>query len=130
LSKLSAFLRPAPAGKTKELILDRFVDEDGNPVPFVIQCITSGESDEIMQRCTDKGGQLNVKEFGDRMIVACMVEPSLKETELCQYYGVMDPLDVPGIMFSPGEKKIVEDAIMDINDMKDAMVKLKKAKNS
>ena len=130
MSKLSAFLRPAPAGKTKELILDRFVDEDGNPVPFVIQCITSGESDEIMQRCTDKGGQLNVKEFGDRMIVACMVEPSLKETELCQYYGVMDPLDVPGIMFSPGEKKIVEDAIMDINDMKDAMVKLKKAKNS
>lgn len=130
MSKLSAFLRPAPAGKTKELILDRFVDEDGNPVPFVIQCITSGESDEIMQRCTDKGGQLNVKEFGDRMIVACMVEPSLKETELCQYYGVMDPLDVPGIMFSPGEKKIVEDAIMDINDMKDAMEKLKKAKNS
>ena len=43
----------------------------------------------------------------------------LKNAEVCQYYGVMDPLDVPGIMFSPGEKKIVEDAVMDINDMKE-----------
>lgn len=130
MSKLSAFLRPAPAGKTKELILDRFVDEDGKPEPFLIQCITSGESDAIMQLCTNEEGQLNIKEFGDRMIVACMVEPDLKNTEVCQYYGVMDPLDVPGIMFSPGEKKIVEDAVMDINDMKNAVEKLKKAKNS
>ena len=59
-----------------------------------------------------------------------MVEPNLKDAEVCQYYGVMDPLDVPGIMFSPGEKKIVEDAVMDINDMKDAIKKLKEAKNS
>lgn len=130
MSKLSAFLRPTPAGKTRELILDRFVDEEGNPVPFVIQCIAAGESDAIMQRCTDEEGQMNAKEFGDRMIVESMVEPNLKASEVCQYYGVMDPLDVPGIMFSPGEKKIVEDAVMDINDMKDAVEKLKKAKNS
>ena len=83
-----------------------------------------------MQLCTDKEGQLNAAEFGDRMIVESMVEPNLKDAEVCQYYGVMDPLDVPGIMFSPGEKKIVEDAVMDINDMKDAIKKLKEAKNS
>lgn len=130
MSKLSTFLRPAPAGKTKELILDRFVGEDGKPEPFVIQCIASGESDAIMQRCTDGNGNLNAQEYGDRMIVACMVKPDLKDSELCKYYGVMDPLDVPGIMFSPGEKKIIEDAVMDINDMKDAVEKLKKAKNS
>lgn len=130
MSKLSAFLRPAPAGKTKELILERFVGEDGKPEPFVIQCIASGESDAIMKQCTDKNGNLNAQEYGDRMIVACMVKPNLKDSELCKYYGVMDPLDVPGTMFSPGEKKIIEDAVMDINDMKDAVEKLKKAKNS
>ena len=130
MSKLSAFLRPTPAGKTREPILDRFVDEEGKAVPFVIQCLSAGKSDAIMQLCTDKEGQLNAAEFGDRMIVESMVEPNLKEAELCQYYGVMDPLDVPGIMFSPGEKKIVEDAVMDINDMKYAIKKLKEAKNS
>ena len=81
MSKLSAFLRPTPAGKTRELILDRFVDEEGKAVPFVIQCLSAGKSDAIMQLCTDKKGQLNAAEFGDRMIVESMVEPNLKEAK-------------------------------------------------
>lgn len=85
MSKLSAFLRPIPAGKTRELILDRFVDDEGEPVPFVIQCLSAEKSDAIMQLCTDEKGRLNAGEFGDRMIVESMVEPNLKAAEVCQY---------------------------------------------
>ena len=55
----------------------------------------------------------------------CLVEPNLKDTELCTFYGVMDPADVPSIMFSVGEKQIIQDAISEINDIKAAQNVLK-----
>ena len=120
MGKLSAFLRPAPAGRTKEVFLDRFKDEDGNPVPFVVKCISAEENEAISRRCRDMDGT----------IVACMVEPDLRNSELCAYYGVMDPNMVPGRMFSIGEKQIISDAIFEINDINSANEKLARAKNS
>ena len=47
-----------------------------------------------------------------------METPNLKDAELCSFYGVMDPTEVPSLMFTIGEKNIVLDAIYDINDVK------------
>ena len=69
-------------------------------------------------------------EYTNRLIVASMVEPDLRSTEICEYYGTIDPINVPGLMFSVGEKQIIQDAILDINDVKDAQEKLDAAKNS
>lgn len=129
-SHLKAFLRPSPVGKTKEVTLERFTDGSGNLLPFVVQSISSKESDAITALCTREDGTLDPVQYADRMIVACLKEPDLRDAELCKYYGVMDPLEVPGMMFSPGEKKIIEQAVLDINDMVEAVEKLKKAKNS
>lgn len=68
--------------------------------------------------------------YGNQLIAMCLVEPNLKDTELCTFYGVMDPADVPSIMFSVGEKQIIQDAISEINDIKAAQNVLKMAKNS
>lgn len=130
MGKLSAFLRPVPEGRTKEVFLDRFTDEDGNPVPFVVKCISAEENEAISRRCTDKNGNLDAIAFSNQTIVACMVEPDLKNSELCAYYGVMDPNMVPGRMFSIGEKQIISDAIFEINDINSANEKLSRAKNS
>ena len=130
MSKLKAFLRPSPVGKTKEVILDGFKDEEGNPIPFIVQSISAEESDAITALCMDENGRMDSGQYGDRMILACLKEPDLKASEICDYYGVMDPLAVPGRMFSPGEKKLVEAAVMEINDMTEAVNKLKKAKKS
>ena len=54
MSKLSAFLKPSPAGKTKEVHLARFTDENGQIVPFVIKSITPEESERIARKCKDK----------------------------------------------------------------------------
>ncbi len=130
MGKLSAFLRPVPAGKTREVLIDRFTDEEGNAVPFVIKSITPEENEAIAKKCTGKDGVLDSAAYGNQLIVACMAEPDLRDTELCRYYGVLDPALVPGRMFTIGEKQIIQDAIMDINDLKEARRKLDEAKNS
>lgn len=129
MSKLSAFLRPSPAGRTKEVFLDRFVDDDGKKVPFVVKSISSEENEAISRTCS-KDGDLDSILYGNKVIVACMMEPDLRDAELCAYYGVMDPDMVPSRMFSVGEKQIISDAIFEINDIKKAQEKLAEAKNS
>lgn len=129
MSKLASFLRPCPAGKTKEVILERFTDEEGKPVPFIVQSITPEENEELSRISTDEKGNLNSFEYGNRLIVACIVEPNLKDKELCKYYGVLDPIEVPGIMFTIGEKQVIQEAIMNINDLTLTSKKLQKAKN-
>ncbi|HBI63016.1 MAG TPA: phage portal protein [Lachnospiraceae bacterium] len=130
MSKLAAFLKPSPAGKTKEVRLARFTDENGEIVPFVIKSIAPEESEKIAKKCRDKKGNLDKTEYGNQLIVACMVEPDLRDEELCKFYGVMDPNMVPGRMFSIGEKNVISDAIMEINDFGMEQEKLDEAKNS
>lgn len=130
MGKLSAFLRPSPAGRTKEVFLDRFVDEEGEKVPFVVRSISSEENEAISRTCRDEDGDLDSILYGNKIIVACLVEPDLRDAELCAYYGVMDPDMVPSRMFSVGEKQIISDAIFEINDIKAAQEKLARAKNS
>ncbi|MCI9180088.1 MAG: hypothetical protein HFG50_08805 [Lachnospiraceae bacterium] len=131
MSKLSAFLKPTPEGKKKEVILERFTDENGKVVPFVIKSIRAADNDSLVRKNTDrKTGKFNSTTYSNQLIVACMVEPDLRSTEICDYYGTIDPNDVPGLMFTIGEKQIIQDAILEINDVNSAQDRLDAAKNS
>lgn len=47
--------------------------------------------------------------FARRMVVAATVEPDFSSKELCEAYGVMDPLLVPVKMLKSGEySKLME----------------------
>lgn len=111
MSKLSAFLNPANIQEEREVIIsDRFKDDKGNPVAFKIRAMSQAENDENVKRCTKKrrvGNQTeeyfdNI-EFSRRTIVEATVEPDFRAKELCDAYGVLDPLLVPGKMLRPGE---------------------------
>lgn len=130
MGKLSAYLRPSPVGKTKEIFLDNFKDESGKPLPFIVKCISPEENEGISKKHTNEEGKLDASAYGNELIVNCMVEPDLKSEELCRFYGVMDPTMVPSRMFTIGEKQLIQDAVMDINDVKMAKDKLERAKNS
>ena len=131
MSKLSAFLKPTPERKKKEVILERFTDENGKVVPFVIKSIRAADNDSLVRKNTDrKTGKFNSTTYSNQLIVACMVEPDLRSTEICDYYGTIDPNDVPGLMFTIGEKQIIQDAILEINDVNSAQDRLDAAKNS
>lgn len=128
MGNLGAYLRPIPAGKTKEIFLENFKDEKGNKIPFVVKAITPKENEMIVKRNTIKG-KLNSATYGNELIVTCLETPNLKDTELCSFYGVMDPMEVPSLMFTIGEKQVVMDAITEINDIKMASNLMNEAKN-
>lgn len=111
MSKLSAFLNPVNIQEEREVVIsDRFKDDKGNPVAFKIRAMSQAENDENVKRCTKKrrvGNQTeeyfdNI-EFSRRTIVEATVEPDFRAKELCDAYGVLDPLLVPGKMLRPGE---------------------------
>ena len=55
MGNLGAYLRPVPAGKTKEFYLENFRDENGNKIPFIVKEITQKENETIVKRNKVKG---------------------------------------------------------------------------
>lgn len=138
MGALSAFLQPSVAGQTKEVIIsERFKDENGKPVPFVLQAISQAENEQLAKLSKireRRKGQIEERldniAYQRRLIIACVKEPDLSAKELCDYYGVVDPMDVPGVMLSVGEYGLLVDAISELNGINDAQEKLEAAKNS
>lgn len=127
MSKLSAFLHPAVAHQTKEIIVSkRFVDEAGNVVPFKIRALTQGENDAITKKSTRKvkeNGQIMERldsiELSRRIVVAATVEPDFSSKEMCDAYETLNPLEVPGKMLLSGEYKKLIREISDLSGFDD-----------
>lgn len=123
MSNLSAFLHPAVPQETQEIVIsNRFQDEKGKPVPFKIRALSQEENEQIakMSRHAKKiNGQMREKldsaEFSRRMVVAATVEPDFSSREMCDAYGVIDPLMVPGKMLLAGEFSRLLQAITDLS---------------
>lgn len=123
MSKLSAFLHPVTTSEEKEVVIsNRFQDENGQPVPFKIRALTQEENDKITKQATRQtkvNGQtvekLDSVDFSRRMVVAATIEPDFQAKELCDAYGVLDPLLVPGKMLLSGEYAKLLNAITDLS---------------
>ena len=128
MSKLSAFLHPVTTSEEKEVVIsNRFQDENGRPVPFKIRALTQEENDRITKQATRQtkvNGQtvekLDSVDFSRRMGVSATVEPDFQAKELCDAYGVLDPLLVPGKMLLSGEYAKLLNAITDLSGFGDA----------
>ena len=123
MSKLSAFLHPVTTQEEKEVVISkRFQDEKGNPVPFKIRALAQEENDQITKQSTRQikvNGQpvekVDSADYTRRMIVAATVEPDSRSKELCDAYGTLDPLLVPGKMLLSGEYAALGRAIMSLS---------------
>ena len=123
MSKLSAFLHPVTTQEEKEVVISkRFQDENGNPVPFKIRALAQEENDQITKQATRQikvNGQpvekVDSADYTRRMIVAATVEPDFRSKELCDAYGVLDPLLVPSKMLLSGEYAALGRAIMSLS---------------
>lgn len=123
MSRLSAFLHPAVEAAEKEVFVSkRFQDENGRPVPFKIRPVTQEELDAITKQSqrvrTVKGRAqeyLDGAEMNRRIVVKGTVEPDFTDAELCQAYGVLDPMLVPGRMLLAGEFNQLRDAIEELS---------------
>lgn len=119
---LSAFLHPEPMDITKEIIVSDRFKEDGKPVPFKIRTISQAENDALVKKAQKvdmvRGRRIQYQDdqkYTNSLIVACTVQPDFRDAELCQAYGTLDPLEVPGKMLLSGETAKLVEAIMTLN---------------
>lgn len=124
MNKLSAFLHPVITREEKEVVISRrFQDEDGNPVPFKIRALSQEENESLVKAATisyrDRTGA-NASKF-DRLkytrslVVEGTVDPDFRAKDMCDAYGVMDPLQVPIKMLYAGEFQKLADAIAELS---------------
>lgn len=128
MSTLSAFLKPVKTTIEKEVVIsDRFVGDDGKPVPFKVRAISQEENDALVRAATktrNENGQrverLDSVEYAQRLIVAATVSPEFRAKDICEAYGVVSPLMVPGKMLLSGEYNRLMKAITELSEFDEA----------
>lgn len=106
--------------------IERFTDEKGKPIPFIIKRLSRKEIKEIRELYETKqvfrdknngnrpiisgNGQVAIMRdydsdsAGRHIMVEAFVQPKLDAPELMEYYGVLDRLDMPSILFPNKEE--------------------------
>lgn len=121
---MKAFMKPElkERGTMQFPGIDKFVDEKGEPIPFIIKRMSALELKEIRNRHKTKevyrdrknggrpvigaNGQVAVLEDYDaaaaglEIMVEAFVQPKLDDSELMEFYGVYDRLEMPQTLFS------------------------------
>lgn len=126
MSNLSAFLKPAYTERKIEIIVgDRFLDEQGNPVPVVMKSLTQEQLQAIAKRSTHErkiNGRtvvdVDANEHLNRCFIAAIISPDLSSRELCAAYGVEDPVLLPPKMFLVDEYEKLAKAFAKLNGLK------------
>lgn len=130
MSNLSAFLHPVTMQEEKEVVISkRFLDEDGKPAKFKIRSVTQDEADALLKQSTrtvkKRDGSMEQtvddQNFNRRLIVAATVMPDFRAKELCDAYGVLDPLLVPGKMLFSGEFSLLLREILDLSGLNNSV---------
>ena len=109
--------------ETKKVeVSKRFVGEDGKPVPFEIKTIPQGENSQLIKKYTRRklvnGSTTEIFDtaaYTNALIVECTVQPDFQDSRMCEAYGVLDPMMVPGKMLLSGEYSALVGEIMKLN---------------
>lgn len=120
---LDAFLHPIAVEETKKVeISKRFIGEDGKPVPFEIKTISQDENAQLIKQYTRRkvaNGSVvenfNTTAYTNALILECTVQPDFRDSRMCEAYGVLDPVMVPGKMLLSGEYSALVGEIMKLN---------------
>ena len=116
MSKFSRFMKQNKIKKenttfapTKSLL-----DENGEPIKFIIKPLTTKENEDIREACTVDipvtgkpnmfRPKLNTSKYLAKMLCSCIIEHNLFDKELQDSYGVMTPEDlIKEMIDDPGE---------------------------
>lgn len=107
MSSLSAFLNPIKAENKKVIISKRFLDENGELVPFEIKAITQEENKKLIIKNSkrDKKGieVFNRAEYLAELTANAVVFPDLNNAELQKGYGCLGATSLIQKMLLVGE---------------------------
>ncbi len=127
MSGLSAFLNPTYTEQTAEVFVsDRFLDENGNPIPFKIKALNQ-ETLELISKLSKKEQTIDGRKVSivdkvahlNRCLVEACVYPNFRDKELCEHYGTLDPIELPKKMLFVKEYEKLARAFLDLNGLSD-----------
>ena len=128
MSKFARFMKQNKIKKenttfapTKSLL-----DENGEPIKFIIKPLTTKENEDIREACTVDipvtgkpnifRPKLNTSKYLAKMLCSCIIEPNLFDKELQDSYRVMTPEDLIREMIDdPGEYQDFVVFVQDFN---------------
>jgi hypothetical protein len=143
MSNLSRFLKENKAlkGNTEYAPTKSLVDENGEPLKWLIKPISSKENEEIRESCIKEipipgkpnmyRPKTNTAEYMAKLIISSVVEPDLYNAQLQDSYGVKTPEDLLYEMVDdPGEYQEFQLFIQKLNGFDIAVKeKINEAKN-
>lgn len=107
MNTLKAFMNPVKVENKEVIVSNRFKDDEGKPVPFVIRPITQEENKQLIKKHTKKDKKGNTTfdraEYVSDLVASAVVFPDLKNAELQKAYGVMGEISLLDKMLLTGE---------------------------
>ncbi len=128
MSKFSKFMKQNKVQKENVTYVatKSLVDENGEPLVWVIKAISTRENDNIRDNCTKEvqvtgkpnmfRPKIDTSKYIAKMICASVVEPNLNDKDLQDSYGVMTPEDlIKEMVDDPGEYNDFASFVQDYN---------------
>ena len=105
----------------KVVVSERFTNEDGTPIEWVLHPISTKRVEEITKRNTKttiKNGKkesiVNEENLNAELLEAVVLYPSLNDAELQDSYGVSSANELLSVMLYPGETQVLTKALQDV----------------
>lgn len=120
---LTAFLKENVANPYEEvefIVSDRFKDEDGNPIAWKLRAMSPDNALLASDRATSVvGGKADFKtnDYFKNVVTESVIYPNLRDKELQDSYGVMDPKDLLNKMLNSREFNKLLSKCMTINGL-------------
>ena len=103
------------------VVSERFTNEDGTPIEWVLHPITTKRVEEITKRnsrTTIKNGKkettVNEENLNAELLEEVVLFPRLNDAELQDSYGVTSVNELLSVMLYPGETQVLTKALQDV----------------
>lgn len=105
----------------KVVVSERFTNEDGSPIEWVLHPISTKKVEEITKRNTKttikngkKESTVNEENLNAELLEAVVLYPSLNDAELQDSYGVSSANELLSVMLYPGETQVLTSALQEV----------------
>lgn len=138
MATLKGFLNPIKVEERDVIISDRFIGEDGQPLPFRIKPVgndvMSALEQEAVEQTTGKGKSVGIKtdtrKYINGLLAASVVSPDLDAVNIQDAYGASSARELIDKMLLAGERNRLLEAVNEINGLDKSLDDMvKEAKN-
>ena len=105
----------------KVVVSERFTNEDGSPIEWVLHPISTKKVEEITKRNTKttikngkKESTVNEENLNAELLEAVVLYPSLNDAELQDSYSVSSANELLSVMLYPGETQVLTNALQEV----------------